>query len=360
MRRYATRCPTTAENESGNNPLYLSQFESYLFAKLPMSIARLVARIALGCAIVVPCVSHAADDSIGEDARKHFNAGVNLLQDPDGARYEDAYREFEAAYAASLSPKVLGNIGYCALKLERDGEAIAAYTRYLQEVRDIDPAEAQQINRDVATLRAGLVRVILIVDARGASVVDKRFPTRGEPITNRYAPVNGKIELGLRPGHHIVEVRAHGEPMQPWEFDAQPGTMLTQSFARKARVEHQTPSTLSWVVAGVGAATLIGGAVTGSITLGKVNAIANNCPNNRCPPSYALPSAHDDARRFIRITDTLLIGGGVIAATGVWLILSTGGSAAPRPAMEKAAARSVEPDVSCSPLGCSAAVSGIF
>jgi len=42
----------------------------------------------------------AADAPITDEARTHFSAGVNLLRDPDGARYEEAYREFKAAYAA--------------------------------------------------------------------------------------------------------------------------------------------------------------------------------------------------------------------------------------------------------------------
>ncbi len=40
-----------------------------------------------------PSVAAAAapETQISERARNHFNAGVNLLQDPDGARYEEAY-----------------------------------------------------------------------------------------------------------------------------------------------------------------------------------------------------------------------------------------------------------------------------
>ena len=74
-----------------------------------------------------------ADVQITEEARQHFKAGVNLLNDPDGPRYEEAYREFKAAYAASASYKILGNLGLCAMKLERDGEAIDAYEKYLAE-----------------------------------------------------------------------------------------------------------------------------------------------------------------------------------------------------------------------------------
>ncbi len=55
---------------------------------------------------------------INDEARNHFNAGVNLIQDPDGPRYEEAYREFKAAYAAAPSWKILGNLGIAAMKLE--------------------------------------------------------------------------------------------------------------------------------------------------------------------------------------------------------------------------------------------------
>src|SRR5438093_310126 len=102
----------------------------------------------------------ASADAASEDAaRKHFKAGVAYLQDPDGERYEEAYSEFKVAYELSNSPKVLGNIGLCAMKLERDDEAIAAYARYLAEVADIDPEERAQIKRDLETLSESAARI---------------------------------------------------------------------------------------------------------------------------------------------------------------------------------------------------------
>jgi hypothetical protein len=330
-----------------------------------MTIARSIAGTVLGCALLIAPCARAADDSINEEARKHFSAGVNLLQDPDGARYEDAYREFEAAYSASLSPKILGNIGYCALKLERDGEAISAYTRYLQEVRDVDPAEAAQISRDVATLRAGLVRVTVTVDSPDASIVDKRLPVRGESITNLYNTANGKADLGLRPGHHIIEVKAHGETTDRWEFDAKPSATLSRAFTTKTAAEaprRSSSHTVPWIVIGVGGATLVAGGILGAMTLGKVTTISNNCPNNQCPPesTYALKPAQEDARRFIRITDTLLIGGGVVTVAGLWLYVAMGGSESPRPAAAAVRSASAQPLLNCSPSGCVAALNGTF
>jgi len=326
-----------------------------------MSIGRFIGGTVLAGALLFTRVAFGGDESISEEAHKHFKAGVNLLQDPDGARYEDAYREFETAYAASLSPKILGNIGYCALKLERDGESISAYTRYLHEVQDIDPVEAAQIARDVATLRAGLVRVVLTVDATGATAVDKRLPVRGESITNVYGPANGRIEIGLRPGHHVIVLRAGGETIDSWEFDAKPGTTLSRTFTRKQAVEpprRSSSSWLPWAVTTVGGAALATGGVLGIITLGKVNNIGNHCPNNQCPPAYSLQPAQEDARRFIRLTDTFLIGGGVVAATGLGLVFWSGGSETPSPSATQAI--TTRPGLNCSASGCAVTMSGQF
>jgi hypothetical protein len=331
-----------------------------LYAYFTMSIARCIGGTVLAGALLLTRIAFGGDESISEEAQRHFKAGVNLLQDPDGARYEDAYREFETAYAASLSPKILGNIGYCALKLERDGESISAYTRYLHEVQDIDPIESAQIARDVATLRAGLVRVVLTVDATGATAIDKRLPVRGESITNLYGPANGRIEIGLRPGHHVIVVKAGGETIDSWEFDAKPGAVLSRPFTRKQAAEPPRRSSpwLPWVVTSVGGAALATGGVLGVITLGKVNSIGSHCPNNQCPSAYSLQPAQEDARRFIRLTDTFLIGGGVVAATGLGLVLWSGGSETPRPSAARAI--TTRSGLTCSPSGCVATMSGQF
>src|SRR4051812_8414633 len=92
-------------------------------------IAALTCRLTcLAClaSVASPAIAHADDVQITPEARGRFSAGVNLLKDPEGPRYEEAYREFKAAYAASPSYKILGNLGLCAMKLERDEEAIAA------------------------------------------------------------------------------------------------------------------------------------------------------------------------------------------------------------------------------------------
>ena len=95
-------------------------------------------RLLLGAVLLWPINGWADDVPISDTAKRQFEVGVAFLDDPEGARYEDAYRAFKAAHADSPSPKILGNVGLCAMKLERDAEAIDAYGRYLKEVQDID------------------------------------------------------------------------------------------------------------------------------------------------------------------------------------------------------------------------------
>jgi hypothetical protein len=182
-----------------------------------------------------------AEVPISAAARMHFVAGVRLLTDPAGPRYEEAYQEFRVAYADSPSPHILGNAGLCAMKLERDEEAIRAYEKYLTSVPDLDPAERRQIESDLGTLRASLVRVSLQVDVSDVRIVDVRTPIQGAPITNVYGPyAAGSIQLGIHPGHHTISVRREGYVNATWELDGVPSASLTQSFAlRKVGSERE-------------------------------------------------------------------------------------------------------------------------
>lgn len=279
---------------------------------------------------------------MSEEARSHFNAGVQLLQDPEGARVEEAYREFKTAYSLSSSPKILGNMGYCAMKLERDAEAVDAYARYLREVPDVDAEERAQIVRDLQTLSVGIVRVTLTVSEPKALVSDVRIPVRGDKITNVYTPENGKLTLGVRAGHHVFTVRAPGFQEATWEVDAFAGAKEEHAFALKkveaapvtgAPEEKKSgPGILPWIVTGVGVAALGTGTVTGIIALNKTKDIENNCPGNVCPRRYDLDSKRSQASSFVTMTDVLIISGSVLTAGGLtwWFLTRSPDESQPR------------------------------
>jgi hypothetical protein len=187
----------------------------------------------LGIGLLVCSVSAqalAADVVINDDARAHFAAGVNLLQDPDGARYEEAYAEFKTAYAASPSWKILGNLGISAMKLERDGEAIEAYKKYLSEGgKQIEAGERAQFQRDLATLEAGVVRLTLDSDPPGARIEDERFPASRNAIRNEYA-VNGVAQIGVHAGRHRFTAKLPGHADAVWEVTLSPRQQESHSF----------------------------------------------------------------------------------------------------------------------------------
>jgi hypothetical protein len=245
---------------------------------------------ALLAALLLPRPSLAADVKITDAAREHFTTGVALLKDPDGARYEEAYREFRAAYDASPSWKILGNLGICAMKLERDSEAIDAFTRYLEEgKKDIDASERADIQRDLGTLRASTVSVAFTTTPAEVTITDERTPVTGSPVRNRYQSSGGSLRIQVRPGHHLFTASAAGKPSQSFELDAEPGSLHEHAFdlnAAPAAVAAPPPPPVSsspqvarkserpvptgvWIGLAATGAFAVGAGVTGALSLGK-------------------------------------------------------------------------------------------
>jgi hypothetical protein len=263
-----------------------------------------------------------ADVPISDEARMHFQAGVNLLKDPDGARYEDAYREFKAAHAASPSYKILGNLGLCAMKLERDGEAIEAYGKYLEHVGDLDPAEAKQVQTDWQTLKAGLVKVKLTLEPAGATIADARIPVKGERVQNQYGPFQGAAELGLRSGHHVMTVHVDGYQDATWDFEAPAGSSQTKQIvlaktsvataapvAPTGAVERPIPTGVYVGLAATGALA-VGGTIVGILASGKRSDF--NAANDGLHVDEA-QSLHDTGKTYNLVAD-IMFGGAVVAA----------------------------------------------
>lgn len=268
---------------------------------------------------------NASKPAVEEEARLHFTAGVNLLRDPARPRYEEAYVEFKKAYALASAPKILGNIGLCAMKLERDAEAIDAYTRYLAEVPDIPQDERAQVERDLTTLKAMLAKVSVETEPAGATIIDTRIPTQGDPITNTHGPIMSRAELGLRKGHHVLRARFESGQEVTWEadiaggeshvFEAPPTPIEPSPSRETAPYPKQSPRarpvpTSVYVVGGLTAALGVGTLVTGLVALDTHSRFDNRNDGDD-------PAAADDLRgtgKVLNITSDALLVGTIIGA----------------------------------------------
>lgn len=302
------------------------------------------------CMVLGAARAQAQDVAISDEARAHFKAGVNLLQDPDGARYEEAYREFRAAYAISPSWKILGNLGIAALKLERDGEALDAFTRYLAEGKDqVAPEERAQFERDIQTLQSGVVRLTLDSNPPGARILDERIPATGNVVQNAYGPLTQATTLGIRSGRHRITARLEGYPDQVWEVDAEPRQQLSHTFVFQSAAPATTATPTgsaqadtsitpgvpagtngmrigAYAAFGVGVAGVAAGTFFALRSKSKYDDANDICPNFPCNITQAQADRREelgddgDSAKTLSLVGFIVGGAGIAAGTTLFIL----------------------------------------
>ena len=183
--------------------------------------------VALAFAVSVPCLSTNARAS-QEEARRYFKNGVELITGSQ-PNYQDAYYQFQLAYRESAqSWKVLGNLGLCALKLERDQEAVEYYEKYLDKGgSDIAAEERTAIEQDLLLLKGNLATVRITSPVKDLKVIDQRA---GSAVPAQvYVLAGGTLELSLRAGNHSISATA-GDRRLIWEVVLEPKGVATHVF----------------------------------------------------------------------------------------------------------------------------------
>jgi hypothetical protein len=307
-----------------------------------------------------------ADDKISEEAKGYFRNGVELIQ-ASPPNYQDAYYQFKLAYEKSGSWKVLGNLGLCALKLERDGEALEHYTNYLKSGgNDIDPEERKALERDSLLISGNSAVVNLTAATPDADLIDARAGSSVPPQSYKFAGTN--LTLRLRAGTHTLTATSSDGKQEKWEVVLSPGRTVEHRFefaAASAAAPAVTPAPgptdavqpmptpgpsmseepkkgsplrlVGFVAAGVGGAALVGGVVTGLMAKSKDKKATDACTNNVCPTSAE--GDFDSAKSLATVTNVLFIGGGVLAAAGVGLIIVGGKTSGENPKTAASAPR---------------------
>ncbi len=304
-----------------------------------MGRAVLLASLSLSVALG-PIHQAAAQEAKPSEAQLYFSNGVELLQQTP-PNYQDAYNQFLLAYQKSnQSWKVLGNLGLCALNLERDGEAITYYRKYLDEGgQEIDPQERTSIEKELLLVSGNLASVTFESKAKNVKLTVRR---EGSSAPSRsYKLADAPIKLGIRAGSYSVSAEGEGKKLV-WETVLEPGQDVSHVFdfaepppaAATATPEDSGSSTMQTVgivTGGVGIAALVGGVVTGLIAKGNESSARDQCIEGAAGALTCPNSSQDDfdgAKSLAMVSTVMFIGGGVLTAAGVTLFL-VGGNASP-------------------------------
>jgi tetratricopeptide (TPR) repeat protein len=254
-----------------------------------------------------------ANAQLDSSARARFRVGQSMYE---SGRFAEAAREFEAAYELSRRPELLFNI-YVANRDDNNLEkAVAALREFLAQM---PPELPNRLNLEAR------------LQAMAATVSERASAAEASAQQAAAAAAAHERAAAAEAAREVAE--------------------------RDAAVQRERSFRLSLpgaVIGGVGVATAAAGFVVGALALGKVSDLEAVCVENVCPSSSR--ETYDSAQTLVTTADVLIIGGAVLAAAGLSLVLLQIGVAED----EAPAAASATASASCGPTGCTALVSGRF
>lgn len=312
------------------------------------------AQLALGTALVPPA-AHAApaaavDDETRAAARKLGTEGVKAYQAGD---YDKASEKLERAFSLLEAPS-LGL--WSARALEKKGQLVKAAERYLKTTRL--PVEAggeaavqEQAKADAATEREALLPRIpeLVVEIEGADPSEVEVTINGAPIKTALIgtarPTDpGAAEIVARRGSDEVRqridleegqsrsvtlnletgqaaLREGGAPSKgaaPADSGTSAAAGAVDGSPRSAgKSRWQIP--VGWTALGLGVAGLATGGITAGLAAAEYETASDGCTNDVCPPGHEERIGGYNTMRIV--SSVGFIAGGVLAATGVTLLL---------------------------------------
>ncbi len=268
-------------------------------------------------------------------ARMHFKNGVELLQ-AEQPNYQDAFRQFQLAYELTdQSWKVMGNLGLCALKLERDGEALTYYEGYLEQGGDeIDPGEREYIEREMLLIKGNMATVNVSTSSAGARLSVTRQGSSVPPQI--YDHQGDTSELGLRAGTLTIKATSPDGATSTWQATVEAGETVEHHFDFEAKeepppaAEAKAPPQVERkglngmqiggiAAAGAGVVALGGGVALGLMSMATEAEARDDCFDEICAEDTR--ADFDKAKNQALIANILFISGGVLAAAGVTLIV---------------------------------------
>ncbi|MDI1430777.1 PEGA domain-containing protein [Polyangium sorediatum] len=297
-------------------------------------MSRWVACAAIVLGLVSGPLAHAGEQ---ENVSKAREIALSASDDLDAKRFAEALEKVTQAEALYHAPTHLLMRAEALEGLGRLAEALETYERLAAEPLGPTSPPAFRKAREEGSKRerALLARVpSLLVVVTGAATEDVKATVDDKPLA-----LGTGMATRFDPGKHVLRVEASGfSPVERTiELDERGGVIkvpvhLEVASARPVRDEKvdviapkPAPSGRTLFVPamaafGVGAASLVAGAVTGVMSLGRVGELEELCTSEgRCPPSA---QGHiDEAGTLGNVSTAMFVVGGAAAAAGVVLLV---------------------------------------
>ena len=289
---------------------------------------------ALVCLLSVHALAEPADTVTRDAARSLGLSGVEAYQ---AGNYDAASDKLEKAYSIMNVPS-LGL--WSARALAKRNLLLEAAGRYLEvaglQLPQGDAAVQRQAQLDAQAeleqLRPQIPRLVIRVN--GGNPSDVTLSIDGQAVATS---VIGKPRL-INPGTHRVEAQL-GALQKSASVETLAGKEasvlldLGPSVARKNATTQPPPGsdkgaapsstrqTLGWVGIGAGGVGIALGAVMGALTINKRAALKDGgCSDTHCP--FEKQSEVDHLNTFRLVSGVGFIAGGVLASTGIVLLLT--------------------------------------
>ena len=267
------------------------------------------------------------------------------LQAYEAGRFAEARSMFKRAHALNPTARTLRGIGMCSFNLGDYVDAVFQLEQAVAETRKPLTEEQQARARDLVVLanaRVGRFRLrltppeaVLLVDGNPATLLDA-------------------TDLIVEAGNHEIEARAPGYVSAHSTLRVEGGDRTTLVFhlnrddyavaasqslsprpglqglqGLREPIPGAAPSRersgawvrpVGYVSLGLGAASLLGFAVTGALALADENKLQDRCPNELCSEMYRSTVRRYDAMRVL--ATVTLVTGGVLTVLGTTLLIA--------------------------------------
>lgn len=272
-------------------------------------------------------------DPAPSPAQQLFDRGVTDMLE---GRLDAACPAIAESYRLEPLLGVLFTLAECEAKWGKPTSSLRHYEQYIGLVAKLDPDQREKhdprrvlAQRQIETLRTRAPSLTLILPASAPR--GTRVTLDGELLSDSAIGAARYVD----PGEHEVVWKVPGREEQARKETVSEGdrrVVLLESPEDKPKAapapddeEGSVQRTSAYVVAGIGLAGLVVGAVTGGLALAKKKTVDDNCTDRVCNAEGK--AAADAGQALADVSTVSLAVGGVAVATAVIVWLT-----APRPA----------------------------